>query len=507
MRAKIASYAQYIAAVGLACLVVALGAWLVLGQAATWIEIVGGVGVILLASTVLLRPAEVKAALTGRQARYGGNALLMSVAFLLIVALANYLGVRHHLRWDVTAEKQYSLSEQTIQIIKGLQEPIKIKLFFTQGNPSRQEAEDMLKEYTSRSSKISYEVVDPDVQRLVAMDYKAGDGTIVFERGSRRELVYGTQETDFTSALLKVTRDQIKTVYFLTGHQERDPESADQAGYSTIKQLLQNENYKVETLNLAVTKTLPSDLAVLIVAGPQKPLSADETGRLSQVIQQGKGLLVMVEPGMADPLGGLLHTYGVDLPDDLIIDPVKSFYGDIASPLVDQYAFHQITKDIGRLTSFFPTARSLMQVSPAPADWSVQILATTSANSWGETRYREPQVNQDPDEKKGPLNLMAVIEPTSSDAGLGRLVVFGDSDLASNSVIQAVRGIGNVDLFMNSINWLASEKELISIRPKMPEQRQVVLSAAQGRAILYGSILFVPLVVLAAGAVVWWKRR
>jgi len=157
MREWLNLYSKYAALLGLACILVALGGWLVAGQAQLWVEILGIVGLLLVAITVLLQPAQVKAVLTGRQVRYGGNAVVMSIAFLLILGLLNYLGARHHQRWDVTAEKSFSLSEQTIQILKGLKEPVQVKLFFTPQAMGRAEAEDLIKEYAIRSNKLSYD--------------------------------------------------------------------------------------------------------------------------------------------------------------------------------------------------------------------------------------------------------------------------------------------------------------------------------------------------------------
>jgi len=507
--ATVARYAPQGATVGAIAATVALAAWLVQGQLRTWMWVLGVIGLLVVMMAILSRPGGVVGLIRKRQTRYGGNAVLMSIAFVAILGMVNYLGARHHLRWDVTAEKQFSLSEQSIQVLQSLKEPVRAKLFFTSTNPNLQEAEDLLKEYVQHSDKVTYEVIDPDVQPRLAQDYQiARDGTIVFERGGRREFAFGTQEQDLTSALLKASRDEVKGVYFLTGHQERSPESTDNTGYSLIKQVMERENYRVATYNLAVTDTPPTDMAVLVVAGPQRALSADEVATLARFVDQGISLMVLVEPGMVDPLSGFLRSFGIDLPDDTVIDPSKSFFGDVGSPVVDSYAYHQITKDLNGLTSLFTTARSLRRAEPAPSDWTVQMLAETSADSWGETNYREQQVQLDEGEARGPLGLAAAIEPSTEGTGKGRLVVFGDATLVGDDLLGRVSGnIGNVDLFMNAIGWLAEDEALISIRPKNLEQRTVMLTAPQSRAIIYSSIIFVPLMVLAAGALVWWRRR
>ncbi len=497
-----------IALIGAAALLIALSGLLVLGTPALWIEVLGGIGLALLALAALARPSQFLALLSGRQARYGGNAALMTIALVAILGFTNYIGNRYHWRWDVTEDQQFSLSEQTLSILNSLEEPVHVTLFFTPLHYNRQQAEDLIQEYALRGQNLDYTFVDPDLDRRTALEYQiARDGTIVFERGDRRELTFGVQEQDLTSALLKVSRDEKRGVFFLTGHQERDPLDHDQLGYSLIRQFLESENYVVDTLNLAATATPPPELDVLVIAGPQQPLSADELARLRTFVEQGVGLLVLIEPGMEDPLDGLLRDYGLELPDTLILDPIRSFFGDITAPLVDRYEFHQITKDMSGLTSVFPLARDLRLVEPAPEEWRVQVLAFTSENAWAETDYRGEQVGRSADDLGGPLPIAAAIEPSDSGAGRGRMVVIGNVSFCENGLLNQLRGIGNVDLFMNAVGWLAEDDALISIRPTTPLPRQVILTPPQARAIIYTNILFVPLLVLLAGGVVWWRRR
>jgi ABC-type uncharacterized transport system involved in gliding motility auxiliary subunit len=132
---------------------------------------------------------------------------------------------------------------------------------------------------------------------------------------------------------------------------------------------------------------------------------------------------------------------------------------------------------------------------------------STSADAWAETSYRETQVRRDDNEAKGPLGLAAVVEPSTPDSRKGRLIIVGDADFVSNDILSSVSNVGNLDLFMNAVNWLSTEEELITIRPKAPEDRQITLTAPQARAIIYSNIIFVPVLVLVAGGLVWWRRR
>jgi len=508
MRERSVKYVKYTVLAGVALVLLALGAWLVVGDLAVWIEVIGSAGLVLLVVSALLRPDAVREALRGRQARYGGNSAVMSVAFVAIIVLINYVAARHPTRWDVTEERMYTLSQQTIQILDGLTQPVQVRLFFTPSHYNYVAAEDMIKEYAARSSLITYEFIDPEVQRQKTLEYQVQkDGTIIFEQGNRREVTFGVQEQDFASALLRVTTDKVRGVYFTTGHQERALEDTAGTGYSNVRMLLESENYETGTLNLATMETPPEDLSVLVIAAPQTPFEQGELDRLNDLLKSGVSLFILFEPASGDSLEGFLETYGLVVNDDLIVDTRQAFFGDVVTPLVSDYTYHQITKDLTGASSIFPTARSLTPTDPAAPDWTVEVLIESSAGSWGEQDYFGEQVAQDDDESVGPLALAVAIEPAPEGTGCGRLVVVGDADFASNDVLTQVRGTANIDLFMNAAGWLAEEEDLISIRPVKYKTREVFLSSAEARGIIYGNILFVPLAVLIAGGIAWWRRR
>ena len=504
---------------GVAILIIGILIWVITGQFNVRVEAPLAIGVALIGLAVLTNPATVRQSVTGRQARYGSNAVIMSVAFLGIVSLLNFLGVRHAKRIDLTAEKQFSLSAQTTQVLADLKDPIHVTAFFPQTDSRRQNAEDLLKEYAARTDKFTYEFIDPDLQPALARQFQITSyGTLVFQRGDKTQDILGLQEQDFTSAIIKVSRETSPVVYFITGHQERDPESSEQSGYNQISSLLQKDNYVVKSLNLAVTDTVPSDAAVVVLAAPQLPLANEELQRLTDYADTGGKLLVMSDPKLPNPLGDLLNKYGVAFRNDAVIDPSSSFFGDVGSPLVSRYQFHQITKDMGGLTSFFPLARTLDLPADKPADVIVTPLIQTSPDSWGETDYENKQVRFDNGkDAKGPLTIAAVIEKGGSNAPANngqtpspkaRLVVIGDSDFVSNGVLQSVRGaFGNTDLFLNAVNWLAEEETLISIRPKPPAQHSLILTRPQSNFIFVVTTILIPALVLLLGGVIWWRRR
>ncbi|MCD6290332.1 MAG: GldG family protein [Anaerolineae bacterium] len=507
--------APYLAGIGLILLLFAFAAQ-VLSSGPKWLpEVLLSLGVILITGYALLRPRDVMAALTGRQARYGGNALLLSIAFLGILATINVLSTHHHKRFDLTAGKQYTLSQETIQILDRLQKPVQVTAFFTPGDPRQTDVEDLLKEYAYHSDKFTYKFVDPEqhpgeARRLGVTTY----GVLVFQQGDRRQQTYGIDEEDLTSALLKVTSDKQKTIYFTTGHKERDPQSFQPAGYGNVGRMLGQDNYRVKMLNLVtITGTIPSDAAAIVIASPRIPFTPDEVDKLSQWLESGGHLMLLADPPTKpdadDPMtafSDLLKRWGIQFRNDIVLDPASAFFGDAASPLVTRFSYSTITKDLSGLTTFFPLARSIEVLNPAPKDVTVTPIIKTSSESWGETDLsHQPHYDKDAD-VRGPLVLAATVE--YGERGT-RMVIFGDADFASNNVLNSVRGaFGNGDLFRNSVNWLTEEKELIAIGPKKPQMHIMPpLTPAQQNTIFYGTAVFLPLTILILGGVVWWRRR
>ena len=504
MRERLSRWSNTLAYAGLFAIAAGLVAALFMGKVGWVPGAILAVGAVLLVAAALGRPAEVRKALTGRRARYGSNALAMSLILLAILALVNFLANRHHARWDLTSAKQYSLSSQTIQILKDLKEPIKITAFFSPADSAQATLKDLLAEYTYHTDKLSVEFVDPDQKPAVARQYGITSyGTIVFERGARRQDTFGTDEQSITSAILKVSRDEQKGIYFLTGHKERDPEGSGDDGFSAIKALLEKNNYKVGTLNLAMTSTIPSDAAALVVAGPQTAYAGDERQTLATYLNGGGKLMVLLDPASGADLNSVLETYGVRFRNDLVVDIYSSFFGDPLTPLTARYPYSMITKDMTGLTSFFPYARSIERLGTTPEGATITDLVTTSDQSWGETNLTQRQVQKDAADTPGPLTLVAQVQK-----GNTRLVLVGDSDFAANNVLNSVRGaFGNADLFINAVNWLAEEESLIAIGPKTGDVRTVFLTPSQMRLILYSSALVLPAMVLFVGLLVWWRRR
>ena len=516
MTARLQRYGGSIAGVGVLLALYGL-LWTLIHGRMDWL---GGaclaVGLLALAGGIVLQPRQVWRVLTGRTMREGSNALAVTVAVLGILALLNVLGARYHRRVDLTAERQFSLSKQSLQVLAALPETVSITAYMTPAYYARQQVEDLLKEYSYHTSLLRYEIIDPEKQPGKAR--QAGvtrDGTIIFQAGERRQEALGSDEQEFTSALVKVTRREQKKVYFLTGHKERGPEDYEAAGYQQIAQDLRRDNYQVAPLNLVVSPTVPSDAAAVIIAAPAVTPTVDELQALNTYVDGGGSLCILGDPASSVNLDALLARWGVSLRSDVIIDPVSSPQGDPATPVASQYPYHDITKDLGGLMTLYPVAASIAEETELPPGVTVSPLVQTSSQSWGETDRNNQQARMDAgQDTAGPLNLgVAATLPLAETSETGeakhaRLVVFGDADWICNDVLQSLQGyLGNADLFLNAVSWLAEEETLISIRPAQPTQRTVMLTGPQVSLVLYSSIILVPGIVAIAGFWVWWKRR
>jgi len=463
-------------------------------------------GVILGALFILANPRQARAFLTQRSTRYASNAILMSIAFISILIGLNYLAGRYHRSYDVTELKEHTLSPQSIQVLADLEEPVVIVGFFAADAYQRMDFERLLDRYLDRSDKLSYEVIDPDREPLKAQQYESVPprGGLLLQSGQRIQMVSTADEQDITSALLKVSSEEKKVIYFLTGHKEHDLEGRDEKGYSQVAGALRDQNYKVRTLNLAAVEAMPGDAAVIVAAGPQTELRAEEMERLQKYLAEGGKAFIMQDPLYDAGLNEVLANWQVRFGKGIVIDPASELSVGAAYPVVTRYRFSQITENMAGLMTFFPLARPVEQLGQdASGSLTFTSLAETSLQSWAEQDTEASEVRFDAGvDVQGPLALMASIEAPPDLKT--RLVLVGDSDFASN---EAVKGSGNETLFLNALNWLAEEESMISIGPKSTQPRQVFLSQIQASGIFFVSILLIPFALLFAGGVVWWKRR
>jgi ABC-type uncharacterized transport system involved in gliding motility auxiliary subunit len=464
---------------------------------------------------------EIVAYFRKRNARYGAVATTGVIVALAIVVAVNYLSARQNKRWDLTANQQNSLSEQTIKVLQGLTAPVKFTVFDRQTEFDRFRSR--LDEYGYHSDQVSVEYVDPDTRPVVAREYDIqAYGTVVIDYMGRRERVTTDTEQDLTNGLIKALSDQQRKVYFVQGHGEKDPNDTERDGYSSLTGMLRRDNYLVEVLVLAQQNEVPADATVVVVAGPTTDLLPAEVEALRQYLGKAGKLMVLLDPPVGSQpaqlpnLDMLMSEWGIAAGNNVVVD-VSGATNEPSIAVAATYPTHPINENFGTLT-IYPLARTVEPMTGGPPGRTPQTIVQTSGGSWAESNLASltTGVQMDPaSDKPGPLSVGVAVSAGADSGGAApaagdapkpetRVVVFGDSDFGTN----AYAGVpGNPNFFANAVNWLAQQESLIAIRPKEAGDRRVTMTPRQQTAAFLTSILLLPAVVFGVGIYTWWRRR
>ena len=515
--ADLRKFAPFSLGLGLLTLLFAGGWYIVRQQFDLTMQIGLGLAVIGLCASVLLDPERARRLLTGRQARYGSNALVLGLAFLGILIVINYLVYQNDRSWDLTEDRLNTLLPESVEVLESLPENVTAKAF-VESAALPTYTEELLKLFArSSNGKFSYEIVNVLSDPVAAQDAQVTrEGQVVVYMGQRHESISQNTEEGITTALVRLMSAGVKKLYFLTGHGERDLSSSSETGYSQLKQLLQNRNYQAQDLNLLTTAQVPGDADAVVVAGPQTALAAAELEALSNYLAGGGSMMIFIEPSLFSQLPveeDLLAAYlqgqwGLVLKDNFLVDLVGQ--EALQQPLIAvgaDYQAHSITNAVSTMNTLFPGARSV-ETGAAPAGVTLTSLVATSQDSWAETDVagmlagNATEPNSDVD-MMGPVWLGAAAENTTTAA---RLVVLGDADFANNEFLGAY---GNTNLLTGMTDWITGQEDLISLTPPSSTNRVLKLQpdlTTKGLILLI-SVFVLPGMALAGGIVVWVLRR
>jgi ABC-type uncharacterized transport system involved in gliding motility auxiliary subunit len=470
-----------------------------------------------------------------RQTRYTAYMAAYIIVIVAVLAAVNFLANRYSKAYDATKNKQYSLSDQTVKIVKtDIKNPIKLIYF----GPTTDfgTARDTLDRYAALSSKISVEYVDPVKKPQIAKaEGFRSDSPVIIENGPKHEGAKAVSEEEITAALIRALKTGERNACFVTGFGEHSIDDTESNGYSVLKALLERENYKTKSVTLKpaapeagkklevgqapaaanVNVDVPSDCTVTVIGGPQSAYPQPVVDAIKKYVENGGRAMIMLDEtmriGRSEPaaeqegLEKVLSDWGVTFNKDLVLD--LSGLGQIFGfgpevPVVLQYDSHAITQPLTRIPTAYPLTRSLDIKSGAKT--SVDKLVSTTDDSIA-TSEIGPGGQVDPKKgKKGPLTIAAA--GTYSGPKQGRFVVSGTSLWGANTFAGS-RQLGNRDLFVNSINWLSSDEDLISIRPKTPEDQALNVTGYRLKLMFWLSIIIFPLGVVGFGLATWWKRR
>jgi ABC-type uncharacterized transport system involved in gliding motility auxiliary subunit len=453
--------------------------------------------------------------MTTRQTRFTAYVTLYTLIVLGVLVLANFLANRYNKSYDSTSNKRFSLSDQTDKVVKGLKQDVKVVYFDKPDAFSR--AKDLLDRYDNLSTKLSVDYVDPDKKPGIAKQYGAKNyGAIIVEAGNRREEARSLSEEEVTGAIIRLFKGGERTVCAVQGSGEHSFDEAGRSGYSKFKETLERNTYKTKSFSLLDKPEVPKECTVVLVGGPRFDYVDPVLNALKNYVQGGGRLMLFVDPPLkigreevANNAGlmKLLESWGVTAQPDLVLDTsgVGQIFGlSEVVPLVTTYEAHAIVRDMKNMATAFPLSRAL-DVKAGDKTKMEKLLAT-SDNSYATTRLDNPNISLDPKkDQKGPFTLAAAGSyDTGKQDAQGRLVVVGSSNWVANNILGFN---GNRDLALNMVNWLTSDEDLISIRPKDPEDRRLQLTVSQMRVLMWLNLIMIPLCALAAGISVWWRRR
>jgi len=430
-----------------------------------------------------------------------------------MLAMLQVLAAHANWRLDLTPEKRFTLSEHSRRLLAGLDHDVQVIAFLRADDPRNREVADLLERVRAASQRVRFSLVDVNRNPAVARQYGVDTyGSMVVESDGRRKEFSNPREDLLMAAILQVTRPSRKVVYFVTGHGEQDLANANRdRGYSGVRAALENEFYDLHVLSLLGEAAVPADASLVVVAGPRKDLLPGEVLALGAYLERGGGLLVLVDPEAAPTLAAFLSRYGVQLGDDVVVDSEnRLFAGDYLTMVVPGLSAEHPVSAVMSAPPLFSQARSVRVGAARAGIRAIEFVhAAPSSFATPETGVLRTGIAsfEAQRDQRGPVPVgVAVLAENPAPTPPTRLVVFGDSEFANNFFLDY---LGNKDLLVNTVNWIAGEESLVGLRtPKRtPGVSQFFVSARQGRlAFILGTVVQ-PAIFLAMGVVVFVRRR
>jgi len=460
-----------------------------------------------------------------RNSLLAANAVVSAVLIAALLVALNYLAAEHHVRWDLTATREHSLSPQTIKVLRSLPGPIEV-VAFPQGDGAGRYRQ-LLTTYQYYSKNFQFRIVDPDRNPAEAQKFKITSyGQIVLTRGKASYTVDTDTEEQLTNGILHVLETAKKVVYVLQGEGEVPLDDFTRNGMGTAKQALTGKGFDVKALLLVQTGRIPDDAAVVIVPSPTRDLLPQARDALERYYQNGGKVFIMVDPQTPPEvrtwLGSAFH---VDAPGGLVIDPVSRILGgDFAVPIVTQYPYNDITQNF-TLATAFPVSTPLVP-QPKPVGVAITPVVRSSDSSYVKVNLESKNAAFEQGiDVKGPAILAVEVTPApaaspstppgrpgapprtseAKPAGpKGAAVIVGNSGFIRNTYIGLV---GNRDLFTSAVAWLTESGNLVSIAPRTSPFDPFIIGGSQGRYLFLGGVIALPLALLLFGGSVYLRRR
>jgi ABC-2 type transport system permease protein len=437
-------------------------------------------------------------------------------ALLVTLVMAAY---RHNVRYDLSPGSRFTLSDHALAVLRSLSQPAHVTGFIRTEDPRNVLLKDLLWQAKRESPNLTYDIVDVNRNPAMAAEYKVSTyGSAVVESGGRRRDFTGPTEGQLIAALLAVTQPP-KKVYALTGHGECSiSDSERHRGCSALHIAIRGEHFDVAELSLFGARSVPDDADILLIAGPTADPLQSEIDAIAAYLDRGGKLLALIDPFVAPRLGDLLTRYGIVLGSDVVLDPENRLGGGemLSAVITDLSRQHQITATLDS-PALFSGIRSVEGRADDAVDRSVVRLLRSGPRSWATEdpevlRGAQPRFVAGRD-RNGPITVgVEVNQPAKTPLENGEarrrtvLIVYGDSQFVSNRFLEY---LGNRDLVLNSLNWLARDDMLVSARAKSktPGKNFFFVSQAEMATLFRAAVMIQPGCFLVLGILVLLRRR
>ncbi len=498
---------------GVFLLLAGVALFLASGQMTRPAQVMLFTGVALLIVYAILDPTAALDLIRSRQSRFGSLSVAVSALVIGILVVLNVLVSKGAQTWDLTNAKLFTLSPQSVLVAQMLNRDVTVTGFFG-SRDDHSKLSQLLSLYQAQSPHIKVTFEDPNLHLADVRQYGVTvNQTLVVAYPGKQPilLTVGSQtEQDITTAILKLERGRSPNVCWAVGDGEKDlADSTQVGGYSSAATQLVNNDFRSTNLLLSQQTAIPATCDVLAVIGPQNPISDGGVAAIKAYLAGGGKLLIASDPwrpAVVKTLNAALADYGVTFSGGVVLDDANdSAQGRPAVPAVfGRYSTTSpITKDIGNQASFFPDTSSIGGNPPSAV--TTDRLAYSSGQAYEILQQRTDPTRQAAD-PGGPFTLMASIEqPKQGTKQVTRIVMAGTSSFAANEVMSS--SPANQHLFTASMSWLAQQESLISIPPKPQTPLSLSLTGAQVGFDTFVSMALLPLLVLAGGVMVWWRRR
>jgi len=443
------------------------------------------------------------------------------ILFLAAIGLIAWLSNQYVYQADWTYGHRNSLSPASVQLLKTLKHPLSFTAFVSDNQPLRDAIRRFVGKYQQIKPNISLSFVNPNTNPQETRSQGiTTEGELVINYQGRSQHVTQINEVNVSNAIEGIARAADRYVMFLSGDGERDPLGQHNFDLGDFGKQLQDKGFKIETLNLAATPTIPTNAAVLVIAGPQTNLFPGAVNIIIDYVKRGGNLLWLGDPGPLYGLEPLAKALGISFEKGTIVDPDSQLFG-ITNPTVILVAKYEpsdaITRGFNTATLF---AGATAIGTDATGGWQSEIFLKTLPRSWLATGKLQGEIKFDPKQgdKQGPLaigvSLIREIKTSADDNKESdatdkksleqRVVVTGDGDFLSNAYLN---NGGNLTLGLNILNWLSHDDSFININPESAPDRTLILSHTDQAVISLGFLFALPLLLIACGLLIWARRR